>query len=458
MKRLTFQGRLLLAFLAVILLVALPVAWLGGQVAGREARFFMRGMGMIPADDLIRDLEAFYRQQGSWAGVDRFVGGGGRWGMGPGMMGGMMGHMGRIVVLDADGRVVADTWGEATGQVWSPAGTPLKVEGRTVGYVQLEGGMAVPDAAGRFAARVRTALFLSSLGAAAVALVLALALSWSLSRPLNALRRGAMELARGNLSARVPEAGPPEVEAAARAFNRMARALEEAAALRRQMAADVAHELRTPLSVIRGQVEALQDGVFPLTPEALEPIAEKVGQLERLVEDLRLLSLAEAGELTLRRRAVDLGPFLAGIQEAFRPKALAKGVRLELEVPEGLPPVDADPDRLRQVLDNLLANALRHTPEGRTVRIEARREGQGVRIQVVDQGPGIPPEDLPRVFERFWRGDRARGRTERGGAGLGLAIVKGLAEAHGGRVGVESQVGVGSTFWVWWPAHPSSPG
>jgi signal transduction histidine kinase len=238
------------------------------------------------------------------------------------------------------------------------------------------------------------------------------------------------------------------------AFNQMAAELERAEVLRRQMTADIAHELRTPLSVIQGNVEALQDGLFPLTLEALEPIQTKTELLGRLVEDLRNLALAEAGQLPLDRQPTDLASLAEGAVTAFQPAAEAKGITLGLIAPPGLPPADADPQRIEQVLVNLLSNALRHTPAGGRVEIElASAASNRLTLRITDTGPGIPPEALPNVFERFYRVDRGRGRGEGGdGTGLGLAVARSIVEAHGGIIKVENAPGRGASFWFALPA------
>jgi signal transduction histidine kinase len=228
--------------------------------------------------------------------------------------------------------------------------------------------------------------------------------------------------------------------------------LARADELRRNMTADVAHELRTPLSVIRGKLEGVLDGVYPATPEHLEPILEESKLLAHLVEDLRLLALAEAGQLTLEKRAVDVGDLLRDAQVNFGPQADDRRITLALDLPSELPSVEADRRRISQVVSNLLTNALRHTPQGECVTLSAALSPSlpggdkgGVTISVSDTGTGIPTEELPYIFERFWRGEKSRSRAG-GGSGLGLAIAKQLVELHGGSIAVESTPGAGSTF------------
>jgi len=260
-------------------------------------------------------------------------------------------------------------------------------------------------------------------------------------------------IAAGDLTQRVTVDADDEIGDLARAFNQMAAGLERGEALRRQMTADIAHELRTPLSVIQGNVEALQDGVFPLTVEALEPIQAKTELLGRLVEDLRNLALAEAGQLPLDRQPTDLARLVEGAVAAFQPAAEAKGIALDLAAAPGLPLAEADPQRIEQVLVNLISNALRHTPAGGRVEIDlAPKPAGGLTVRITDTGPGIPPEALTNVFERFYRVDRGRGRGEGGGTGLGLAVARSIVEAHGGVIRVENAPGRGASFWFTLPA------
>jgi signal transduction histidine kinase len=225
----------------------------------------------------------------------------------------------------------------------------------------------------------------------------------------------------------------------------MAADLEAAQSQRQQMTADIAHELRNPLSVIRGNLEAMLDGIYPADVEHLGPIYDETLLLQRLVEDLRLLSLADAGELRLIRTDADLCALVAGIADSVQAAAEDKGVRLALELPQGSILLSADVDRLRQIIGNLVGNALRYSGEGGTVTLRVRGHDGGAMISVSDTGPGIAPSDLPHIFDRFYRTDAARDRAS-GGSGLGLAIVRALVQAHGGSIDVSSKLGQGTTF------------
>jgi len=230
--------------------------------------------------------------------------------------------------------------------------------------------------------------------------------------------------------------GLVQMRRATAAFGSMRRRAEANEQRRRSFLADVAHELKTPLAVIRGQAEGIADGVYPASAESVQPILDATGTLELLIEDLRTLALSEAGALTLNREPVDLAILVHEVLSA-QP---AGGVEVRADLPADLPHPNADPVRLRAVLNNLVANAIRHTPAGGTVTVAARRQGQALEVTVTDTGEGISPELLPRVFDRFVRGPRSTG------TGLGLAIAKDIVEAHGGAIAAESQPGKGTTL------------
>lgn len=265
--------------------------------------------------------------------------------------------------------------------------------------------------------------------------------------PLSDTMKAADALAAGDPSARVPVRGSREFRRFARSFNRMAGALETANRQRRELLADVAHELRTPLTVIQGNLEGLRDGVYQATPEHLDLVLDETCKLSHLVDDLRLLTLAEAGQLPLDLQTLDVPQLLADVHDAFVCQADEAGIALAVDTGGPLPPLLADPQRLGQVLGNLVTNALRHTPPGGKITLGAAMapDDDGTRLWVTDTGEGIPAEDLPRIFDRFWRGDPARTRETGSGSGLGLAIAKSLVEAHSGRIWAESQVDQGTT-------------
>jgi signal transduction histidine kinase len=255
-------------------------------------------------------------------------------------------------------------------------------------------------------------------------------------------------IARGDLSVRLRESIPGELGNLARRFNNMTAELERAEQQRRNLTADIAHELRTPLHIIQGNLEGILDSVYEPTAENLSGILDETRLLARLVDDLQTLSITEAGQLALHPTRFQAADLLSDLVGRFSAEAAAKGISLQVGEFDPDLAVLADYDRLYQVLTNLLANALRHTPSGCQVHLLVEAGRQDLQLTVRDTGEGIPPEDLPFIFDRFWRGDRARTRTEASGSGLGLAIARGLVLAHGGSIDVTSQPGEGTSFTI----------
>ena len=287
--------------------------------------------------------------------------------------------------------------------------------------------------------------FLSAALALAVILLgMAALFSGRISSPLRQLNRAAESLASGDLRARVRPPMLRELADLALSFNRMADSLEAADQQRRQLTADVAHELRTPLSIIKGRLEGVQDGIYRADPAQIDGLLDEVALLERLIDDLRLLALADAGQLALYVETVDPAHLVRDAQRSFAQQAEQRGVSLRSAPSADLPELSADPQRIAQVLGNLVVNALRHTPPGGTVGIGATHDGSAVTFAVCDSGSGIDPADLPYIFDRFYRADRSRTRGS-GGAGLGLAIARRIVEAHSGRIWAVSVPGQGAT-------------
>jgi two-component system OmpR family sensor kinase/two-component system sensor histidine kinase BaeS len=258
--------------------------------------------------------------------------------------------------------------------------------------------------------------------------------------PIGDVMEAASRVAEGDYSARVAERGPREVRALAHAFNAMVARLQASDKQRRNLLADVTHELRTPLTVIQGNLEGLLDGVYPRDDAHLVPILEETRVLSRLIDDLRTLALAESGALKLQTEPTDLATLTSETVASFRVQADAAGIELSAEVSADAPMLELDPARIRQVLENLIANALRYTPRGGTVRVEYSCNATHVTVSVSDTGAGIPPDDLPHIFERFYKARDSRG------AGLGLAIAKNLIAAHAGEMFAQSELGKGTTI------------
>ncbi|HEX9680952.1 MAG TPA: ATP-binding protein [Anaerolineales bacterium] len=440
----SLRGRLLLAFVGVSLAGTFLALLLSARRTASEFGHFLADQNQ---ESIALWLEEYYGETGGWAGVaqdfpERVV---------VPMMHGMSFRALPFALADMQRLVIVSGAGYVPGMELSPeewnAWRPLVVDGRTVGAftVRPVSMMGVGPAGESFLERTNQGLLLGAVGGTAMALLFAAVLARSLTGPLRELTLAAGAIARGDLGSKVNVRSQDEVGELAASFNHMSEELARTRDLRRQLSADLAHELRTPLSIILGHAEAIEDGVLPPNRETLSLIHDEAARLSRMVEDLRLLSLAEAGELRLQRAPTRPRAMLERAAAAQAPRARQKGIDLVWEADEVLAEVNVDPDRIAQVLDNLLDNALRHTPQGGRIRLRAEAGPVGPRFSVADSGPGIAQDDLPRVFERFYRTDPARSR-EQGGSGLGLAIAKSIVEAHGGRIWAGSPPGDGAVF------------
>jgi len=341
---------------------------------------------------------------------------------------------------------------EHAGVLLFQGGEPIRVSGTAVGEVFFgPGGEDMASHSVRFAGSLSRSAIVAVALAGLIALVLTLALSRRVLGPIERLTAAVRGMQEGRLDQRVEVRTRDEIGTLAGAFNAMASRLHENERLRRDMVSDVAHELRTPVTNLRAQIEAMQDGLMAADAPALASLHEEVLHLGAVIDDLRDLAAADAGRLALEPATLAPAEELARAKAVLEPGARSAGVTLALDVPAGLPAVRADARRLGQIVRNLVQNAVAHSPAGETVTIAARAAGPAVRITVADRGAGIAPEHLPRIFERFYRADPSRAR-DTGGAGLGLAIVKQLAEAMGGTVQAESRPGGGSAFSFTLPA------
>ncbi|HEX5590209.1 MAG TPA: ATP-binding protein [Candidatus Limnocylindrales bacterium] len=323
----------------------------------------------------------------------------------------------------------------------------LRVGGESFAALMMAAGDSADHAREMFDASVTVVFGVALAIAAVVALVLAAVFARMLARPIQRVAGAAERIAAGDLTARVPEDGPTEVRALAAAYNTMADRLEEQELMRREFVVNASHELRTPLTNLQGYLEALRDGVLPPDPATFDSLREEVDRLGRLAASLDVLAGAE-GERP-RPSPVDVGALVRGAADLAAPALARRSVGLTVAAGDGLV-VEARQDELAQVMANLLQNAVRYTPAGGSVRIEAARTPDGVLVRVANTGSPIPADDLPRVWERFYRVEKSRDRG-RGGAGIGLAIVKRLVEDAGGRVGAASDE-AWTTFWFRLPA------
>ncbi len=454
--------RLALAFAVVAVIGVGLLALLAGLSIDREFRNFVaRNEVDLQNSNLPTELIGYYEEHRNWDGVSTVLtqfqpsappshplngpppGGPPPDGFGPRAL---------LLVADATGHIVFDSGGQHVNDVLKQperdAATPLQSQGQTIGYLVLTPGPvgALRPIEQTFVNQVRGNLLLAGLIASLVGVVLGVTFSRTLTRPLSRLALAARAIAAKDLTRRVKPTGTMEVANVAHAFNEMADSLQKAEELRRNLVADVAHELRTPLSVMQGNLAAQLDGVFPLDLTETARLYDETRLLSRLVDDLRELAQAEAGQLQLNLGVIDLGHIIESTAGAFQAMANDKETQLTIDVPADLPCVKADGERVAQVLRVLLSNAIRHTPANGTITIAATARPDYVEVSVLDKGEGIASDDLPYVFDRFWRGDKSRAR-ETGGSGLGLAIAKQLIETQGGQIGVESQIGQGSRFW-----------
>lgn len=354
----------------------------------------------------------------------------------------------RYVIADLEGRVIADSMGELLGdQINTDLSKPFAAflidKKPVLAYIVPLETYNLVTIESEFNSSVNRSLIIAIVLAGMVGLLLTYFLSRSILRPVDELIDAARSMEKGDLSQRVTVRGKGELGELANAFNAMAEGLTRLEQLRQNMVTDVAHELRTPLSNVRGYLEALGDGVVEPTPEMIDSLYEEAMLLNRLVDDLQELAMAEAGQLKLVCQPVDICEVIDKAVLSLKSEAIEKEVDLGTDLQDDLPLVEADPERLGQVLRNLVNNAIINTPAGGEITIQACTVDSQVEVSVQDNGTGISAEHLPYVFERFYRADQSRARST-GGAGLGLAIVKQLVEAQGGQVAIDSQVDAGT--------------
>jgi len=354
----------------------------------------------------------------------------------------------RYVIADLEGLVIVDSAGELIGDrintdLSKPFAAFLIEKKPVLAYLVPRTTFNLAAIESEFNTSVNRSLIIAIALAGMVGLLLTYFLSRSILRPVDDLIKASRAMEKGDLNQRVTVRSKGELGELANAFNAMAEGLTRLEQLRQNMVTDVAHELRTPLSNVRGYLEALRDGVVEPTPEMIASVYEEAMLLNRLVDDLQELAMAEAGQLNLVCQPVDIREIIDKAVLSLIPQARQKEVSLGVDIPAELPMVTADPERLGQVLRNLVKNAIINTPPGGEITICARAVDTQVEVSVQDNGMGIAAEHLPYVFERFYRADQSRARTT-GGAGLGLAIVKQLVEAQGGKVAIDSQVDSGT--------------
>jgi two-component system sensor histidine kinase BaeS len=448
--------KLTLAFLIVGLLGVVLVALLAGQTT--QSLFRQFNFDQYQAGLVVR-LQTYYSEHQGWVGISD-------------QMSQIEGVRidrpaperppGILTLTDSGGTVVAAGMGYHLGERVSEQdlarAKAIEVDGKTVGWMlAARERFADSPAEAALVGRINTALALAAVGAVLLSLVVGVVLARALSRPIQELTAATRAMAQGNLTQKVEVRSRDELGQLAASFNTMSERLARVQELRRQMTADIAHELRTPLSLVLGHADAVEEGTLPPTPETMAVIRDEALRLERLIDDLLTLSHADAGELRFTPRLTPPTLILEEAARAYQSQALQKDIRLVVQTTKDLPQVRLDPDRMGQVLRNLLGNALRHTPEHGEIELSAVRAGDVLEIRVRDSGPGIAPADLPYIFERFYRADRSRAR-ESGGSGLGLAIVRSIVASHGGTTAAESTRGRGTTIIIRLPLEGPAEG
>ncbi len=437
--------KLLLAFLGISLVSVVLIVLLARWTTDREFRSYLFNQNR---NNLITSLTSYYSQHGNWDGIANVD-------LIPGPPPDFVRSTGGrqfFTLVDSADRVVLAGIGDDVGDILPSSdvqgGLPIKVNGVIVGtMVTRQPTVRVNPAETAFLNRVKEIYIVGGIGVTALALLLAFLLSRTLTRPIRELTAATRAVSAGQLTQEVPVRSRDELGELAASFNRMNAELARSTELRRQMTADIAHDLRTPVSVILGHAEAVYDGVLKPSLETFEIIRDEIGRLGKLIEDLRTLSRADAGELPIERRAVAPARLLEDVRAINQHRAGQKKIVLKLRVPEGLPEINVDPDRMMQVMSNVVDNALHYTPEGGRILLSAQVADGMLVLSVQDSGPGIAKGELDRIFERFYRSDPSRQR-ESNGTGLGLAIAKSIVEKHNGRIWAESNLGEGTTIFI----------
>lgn len=447
MRSLSFK--LTLAFLVVGIAGAALVALLVGMRTRVEFNSFVDSQSHV---DMTTALADYYEENGSWDNLYEFIRRDSAFRF----------HDTRLIILDNNNIVLYGLGPELDGQPYPfdtrPPSLPIEVNGAAVGQLIMEpdDNYKVPPTQfspeDSFLRNVNIAAAISAGIAGVFALVLGLLLARTLTRPIRELTAVTQTIADGKLGQQVNVRSRDEIGELAHSFNQMSQDLADASRLRKQMTADIAHDLRTPLTVLRGYTEGLKKGSLGGSEKLFTVMHEEVLLLQHLVEDLRTLSLADAGELKLNKRPIDPKALLERTGLAYIMQAEEKGLALRVEAPSNLPAILVDGERMTQVLNNVVSNALRYTSSGEIV-LSGVVASNDVQLEVRDTGAGIPTEELPFIFNRFYRADQSRHRTVDGASGLGLAIAKAIVEAHEGKITAVSQPGAGTTFIITLPRY-----
>jgi two-component system, OmpR family, sensor histidine kinase BaeS len=436
-KTMKLTTKLVLAFLVVSLVSIGSLVVMTRSTTDRE---FGRFLNNRLQAELVERLAEYYERSDSWDGIGKAF---------PNMagMGGPRNQLNAFAVADANGNIILENHQYQMGHrlrggVLETA-IPIMDDGETVGYLLIE----LPDvqrtaSEQAFINRINLFLFLGAFGAIGLAFIFGIFLSRSIGNPVRELTKATHAIANGNLGQQVPVRSRDEIGELAQSFNKMSSDLARSFNLRKQMTADIAHELRTPLALILGHAEGVKDGVLAPNRENFEIIREEAERLEHLVNDLRTLSLADAGELSVEFQHVNINDFMSDIHAHYLSLFNQKRITLNLTLAPVMLTANLDPNRFAQVVNNILDNALRHTPAGGRVELQTQLTGNRIQLSVKDSGEGVSSEEAAHLFDRFYRVDESRNRND-GGSGLGLAIAKSIVEMHSGKIWAESKIGQG---------------
>lgn len=448
------QTKLIIAFIAIVLFMGISQSIFLHSRIQTTFQTYLKENNFGYMERMKQNLEHYYEETGSWKNVQQlYFNSKPAMGPGKGMMRGMAMNMpmanADLLLLDRKGIVIGDTAGTrigAKGINFSGKTQVLVINGEKRGTLVLYQNK-IQNLEEEFIHSSNLAIVISSIIASAMAVMFSVWIARKITNPLKNLVMGTKRIANGDKLDAVNIPTNDEFHELGEAFNDMSHKLSRNEEVRQALVADVAHELRTPLAILQGKLESIQEGVIDPTEEVILEITDEVYRLNRLVSDLQQLSLAEAGKLPLHKQLVNLKPFIERICSNLQWLADEKEITLQHDrIPDECWQ-QIDVDRMTQVIVNLIGNALRHTPEQGLVEITAQEIGNSLSLNISDNGPGIPKDALPFIFNRFYKRDQSRSRTE-GGTGLGLSISKGFVEAHGGTITVESEVNKGTIFTV----------
>jgi two-component system sensor histidine kinase BaeS len=440
MRSITFK--LVLAFIAVSMISTLLVVLFTRWRSNEEFRSFLIDQNR---PSIVVAFSDYYQEHGSWAGISNAK-------LAPQQppMPTPQFDRGPFTLVDSKtDQVLLAGEGYQAGDIIPSSnitnGIPIQAGNQTVGILLINRPVyRISQLGSTFLDRINLQILLGGLTGIGLALLLAIFLSRTLTRPIRELTAATQIVSEGNLAYQVPVRSRDELGQLASSFNHMNADLVRSLNLRRQMTADIAHELRTPISIILGHTEAVHDGVLPASNETFEIIREEAERLEHLVDDLRTLSMADAGELKLVVRPYPPEKLLNDAKKTYSHQAKQKKITLSVRADTDLPEMEIDPQRMKEVFSNILDNALRYTPEGGHITLSAEVFENTIEMRVQDSGPGVSSDDLDKIFERFYRTETSRTR-EAGGSGLGFAIAKSVVERHAGRIWAESKPGTGLT-------------